>query len=88
MTVFESGGSASMVDYRTEPVTAAYVTFAIGHHVQKTGDETLTFLEGFCFEHLAEVSLASRWAYFRSNLPKFHSNSQTTCSQSCLAATL
>jgi oxalate decarboxylase len=58
MTVFASGGKARTFDYRAGDV--GYVPFAMGHYVQNTGTETLTFLEMFRSDHYADVSL-SQW---------------------------
>jgi oxalate decarboxylase len=58
MTVFASGGKARTFDYREGDV--GYVPFAMGHYIQNTGTETLTFLEMFRSDHYADVSL-SQW---------------------------
>ena len=55
MTVFASGGKARTFDYQAGDV--GYVPFAMGHYVQNTGDETLTFLEMFRADRFADVSL-------------------------------
>jgi oxalate decarboxylase/phosphoglucose isomerase-like protein (cupin superfamily) len=43
MTVFASGGKSRTFDYQAGDVGA--VPFAMGHYIQNTGDDTLTFLE-------------------------------------------
>jgi oxalate decarboxylase len=58
MTVFASGGKARTFDYQAGDV--GYVPFAMGHYVQNTGDETLTFLEMFKSDHFADISL-NQW---------------------------
>ena len=56
MTVFASGHRACTFDYQTGDV--GYVPFAMGHYLENTGDETLTFLELFRSDHFADASLA------------------------------
>jgi oxalate decarboxylase len=58
MTVFASGGEARTFDYQAGDV--GYVPFAMGHYIENTGDQTLTFLEMFRSDHYAGVSL-SQW---------------------------
>ena len=58
MTVFASGGKARTFDYQAGDV--GYVPFAMGHYIENTGEETLTFLEMFRSDHFADVSL-SQW---------------------------
>ena len=58
MTVFASGGKSRTFDYQAGDV--GYVPFAMGHYVENTGEETLTFLEMFRSDHFADVSL-SQW---------------------------
>lgn len=58
MTVFASGGKSRTFDYQAGDVGA--VPFAMGHYIQNTGNETLTFLEMFRSDHFADVSL-SQW---------------------------
>src|SRR5258708_16718427 len=58
MTVFASSGKARTFDYQAGDV--GYVPFAMGHYVENTGDDTLTFLEMFRSNRFADVSL-SQW---------------------------
>jgi oxalate decarboxylase len=58
MTVFASGAKACTFDYQAGDV--GYVPFAMGHYLENTGDETLTFLELFRSDHFADISL-SQW---------------------------
>ena len=58
MTVFASGGKSRTFDYQAGDV--GYVPFAMGHYVENTGDETLTFLEMFRSDHFADISL-NQW---------------------------
>ncbi len=70
MTVFASGGKARTFDYQAGDV--GYVPFAMGHYVQNTGDETLTFLEMFRSDHFADVSLAQWMGVLPPELVKAH----------------
>ena len=58
MTVFASGGKARTFDYQAGDV--GYVPFAMGHYVENTGEETLTFLEMFRSDQFADISL-NQW---------------------------
>jgi oxalate decarboxylase len=58
MTVFASGGKARTFDYQAGDV--GYVPFAMGHYVENTGTETLTFLEMFRSDRFSDLSL-SQW---------------------------
>jgi oxalate decarboxylase len=60
MTVFASGGKARTFDYHAGDV--GYVPFAMGHYIENTGEDTLTFLEMFRSDHFADVSLSHGWA--------------------------
>lgn len=72
MTVFASGGKARTFDSQAGDV--GYVPFAMGHYVQNTGDQTLTFLEMFRSNHFADVSLAQWMGVLPSELVKAHLN--------------
>jgi oxalate decarboxylase len=50
------------------------VPFAMGHYVENTGDETLTFLEMFRSDHFADVSLAQWMGVLSPELVKAHLN--------------
>jgi oxalate decarboxylase len=56
MTVFAAEGRARTFDVAAGDV--GYVPFAMGHHVENTGDEPLRFLEVFRSERFADISLA------------------------------
>ena len=72
MTVFASGGKARTFDYQAGDV--GYVPFAMGHYVQNTGDETLTFLEMFRSDRYADMSLNQWMALTPPELVKAHLN--------------
>jgi oxalate decarboxylase len=72
MTVFASGGKARTFDYQAGDV--GYVPFAMGHYVQNTGDETLTFLELFKSDRFADVSLNQWMALTPPALVEAHLN--------------
>jgi oxalate decarboxylase len=72
MTVFASSGKARTFDYQAGDV--GYVPFAMGHYVQNTGDETLTFLEMFKSDHYADISLNQWMALTPPELVKAHLN--------------
>jgi oxalate decarboxylase len=72
MTVFASGGKSRTFDYQAGDVGA--VPFAMGHYVENTGDETLTFLEMFRSDHFADVSLAEWVGVLPPELVKAHLN--------------
>jgi oxalate decarboxylase len=72
MTVFASGGKARTFDYRAGDV--GYVPFAMGHHVENTGDETLVVLEMFRSDRFADVSLAQWMGVLPPELVKAHLN--------------
>jgi oxalate decarboxylase len=72
MTVFASSGKARTFDYRAGDV--GYVPFAMGHYVQNTGDETLTFLELFKSDHYADISLNQWMALVPPELIQAHLN--------------
>jgi oxalate decarboxylase len=46
----------------------------MGHYVQNTGDETLTFLEIFRSDHFADVSLSQWMGVLPPELVKAHLN--------------
>jgi oxalate decarboxylase len=56
MTVFAAEGRARTFDVAAGDV--GYVPFAMGHHVENTGDEPLRFLEVFRSPRFADISLA------------------------------
>ena len=72
MTVFASGGKARTFDYRAGDV--GYVPFAMGHYVENTGDDTLTFLELFRADHYADLSLSQWMGALPPALVKAHLN--------------
>ena len=72
MTVFASGGKSRTFDYQAGDVGA--VPFAMGHYVENTGDETLTFLEMFRSDHYADVSLSQWMGVLPPELVKAHLN--------------
>jgi oxalate decarboxylase len=72
MTVFASGGKARTFDYQAGDV--GYVPFAMGHYVQNTGEETLTFLELFKSDRFADVSLNQWMALTSPGLVQAHLN--------------
>jgi oxalate decarboxylase len=55
MTVFAAEARARTFDYREGDV--GYVPFAMGHHVENTGDRPLRFLEMFRSDRFADISL-------------------------------
>ncbi|MDP4023381.1 oxalate decarboxylase family bicupin [Methylobacterium sp. NEAU 140] len=58
MTVFGSESKARTFDYRAGDV--GYVPYAMGHYIENTGPETLTFLELFRSPRYADLSL-TQW---------------------------
>jgi oxalate decarboxylase len=72
MTVFASGGKARTFDYHAGDV--GVVPFAMGHYIENTGDETLTFLEMFRSDHYADVSLSQWMGVLPPELVKAHLN--------------
>jgi len=72
MTVFASGGKSRTFDYRAGDVGA--VPSAMGHYIQNTGDQTLTFLEMFRSDHFADVSLSQWMGVLPPELVKAHLN--------------
>ena len=72
MTVFASGGKARTFDYQAGDV--GYVPFAMGHYIQNTGEEKLTFLEMFKSDRFADVSLNQWMALTPPELVKAHLN--------------
>jgi oxalate decarboxylase len=72
MTVFTSGGKARTFDYQAGDV--GYVPFAMGHYVQNTGEETLTFLEMFKSDRFADISLNQWMALTPPGLVQAHLN--------------
>jgi oxalate decarboxylase len=72
MTVFASGGKARTFDYQAGDV--GVVPFAMGHYVENTSDETLTFLEMFRSDHYADVSLSQWMGVLPPELVKAHLN--------------
>jgi oxalate decarboxylase len=72
MTVFASSGKARTFDYQAGDV--GYVPFAMGHYIENSGEETLTFLEMFCSPRFADVSLAQWLALTPPELVQAHLN--------------
>jgi oxalate decarboxylase len=72
MTVFASSSKARTFDYQAGDV--GYVPRAMGHYVENTGDETLTFLEMFRSNRFADVSLAQWLALTPPELVQAHLN--------------
>jgi oxalate decarboxylase len=72
MTVFASSGKARTFDYQAGDV--GYVPFAMGHYVENTGEETLTFLEMFRSNRFADVSLSQWLALTPPELVQAHLN--------------
>jgi oxalate decarboxylase len=72
MTVFASGGKSRTFDYQAGDVGA--VPFAMGHYIENTGDETLTFFEMFRSDHFADVSLSQWMGVLPPELVKAHLN--------------
>jgi oxalate decarboxylase len=72
MSVFASSGKARTFDYQAGDV--GYVPFAMGHYIENTGDETLTFLEMFRSNRFADVSLAQWLALTPPELVQAHLN--------------
>src|SRR2546430_16130233 len=71
-TLFRSSGKARTFDYQAGDV--GYIPFAMGHYVQNTGDETLTFLEMFKSDHFADISLNQWMALTPPELVQAHLN--------------
>ncbi len=72
MTVFASSGKARTFDYQAGDV--GLVPRAMGHYVENTGDEKLTFLALFRSPHYADVSLAQWLALTPPELVQAHLN--------------
>jgi oxalate decarboxylase len=72
MTVFASGGKSRTFDYQAGDV--GVVPFAMGHYIENTGDETLTFLEMFRSDHYADVSLSQWMGVLPPEMVKAHLN--------------
>jgi oxalate decarboxylase len=72
MTVFAAEAKARTFDYRAGDV--GYVPFAMGHHIQNTGDTTLRFLELFRSDRFADVSLQQWLALTPRALVRQHLN--------------
>jgi oxalate decarboxylase len=70
MTVFAAEGRARTFDYRAGDV--GYVPFAMGHHVENTGDTTLRFLELFRSDRFADISLREWMAAVPPELLREH----------------
>jgi oxalate decarboxylase len=58
MTVFGGSGRARTMDF--DPGDVGYVLRSLGHYVENTGNEDLTFLEMFRTAHYQDLSL-SEW---------------------------
>ncbi len=72
MTVFASSGRARTFNYQAGDV--GYVPFAMGHYVENTGEETLTFLEMFRSNRFADVSPSQWLALTPAELVQAHLN--------------
>ena len=72
MTVFASGGKSRTFDYQAGDV--GYAPRAMGHYVENTGDETLTFLGLFRSDHYADISLSQWMGVLPPELVKAHLN--------------
>jgi oxalate decarboxylase len=72
MTVFASAGRARTFDYLAGDV--GYVPFAMGHYVENTGEEPLSFLELFRSDRFADVSLSQWMALTPPELVQAHLN--------------
>jgi oxalate decarboxylase/phosphoglucose isomerase-like protein (cupin superfamily) len=72
MTVFAAEAKARTFDYGAGDV--GYVPFAMGHHIQNTGDTTLRFLELFRSDRFADVSLQQWLALTPRALVRQHLN--------------
>ncbi len=70
MTVFGSESKARTFDYRAGDV--GYVPFAMGHYIENTGRETLTFLEMFKSPRYADISLTQWMALTPHALDQAH----------------
>jgi oxalate decarboxylase len=76
MTVFASGGKSRTFDYQAGDV--GYAPRAMGHYVENTGDETLTFLGLFRSDHYADISLSQWMGVLPPELVKAHLNLDDT----------
>jgi len=72
MTVFASGEKARTFDFQAGDV--GYVPFAMGHYVENTGDEPLSFLELFRSDRFADLSLNQWMALTPPELVAAHLN--------------
>jgi oxalate decarboxylase len=72
MTVFASSGKARTFNYQAGDV--GYVPFAMGHYIENTGEEMLTFLEMFRSNRFADVSLSQWLALTPAELVQAHLN--------------
>ncbi|MGA2454714.1 MAG: oxalate decarboxylase family bicupin [Solirubrobacteraceae bacterium] len=72
MTVFASSGKARTFDYQAGDV--GVVPYAMGHYVQNTGGEKLTYLEVFRSDRFADVSLNQWLALTPPELVQAHLN--------------
>jgi oxalate decarboxylase len=70
MTVFASSGKARTFDYQAGDV--GYIPFAMGHYIENTGTEALTFLEMFRSDRFADISLNQWLALTPPELVKAH----------------
>jgi oxalate decarboxylase len=70
MTVFASSGKARTFDYQAGDV--GYIPFAMGHYIENTGTEVLTFLEMFRSDRFADISLNQWLALTPPGLVKAH----------------
>jgi oxalate decarboxylase len=72
MTVFASGGKSRTFDFRSGDV--GYAPRAMGHYIENTGDETLTYLALFRSDHYADISLSQWMGVLPPALVKAHLN--------------
>jgi oxalate decarboxylase len=72
MTVFASGGKSRTFDFQAGDV--GYAPRAMGHYVENTGEETLTFLGLFRSDHYTDISLSQWLGVLPPELVKAHLN--------------
>jgi oxalate decarboxylase len=72
MTVFASGGKSRTFDFQAGDV--GYAPRAMGHYIENTGSELLTYLALFRSDHYADISLAQWMGVLPPELVKAHLN--------------
>jgi oxalate decarboxylase len=72
MSVFASGGKSRTFDYQAGDV--GYVPRDMGHYIENTGDEPLTFLALFRSDQYADISLSQWMGVLPPALVKAHLN--------------